>query len=168
MKAYYKPKDFIGHYLKAQRHKNVTVFIKGKLLDIACGENSLVHHYGDGIGVDVMNFGADLVVESYENLPYDANSFDTITILASINYFEEPHGVLKEIYRLLKPEGRLVITNSNLQIMKLWHLFREKWAYKPGYSYKELSKMLEANGFKVQRKKSFNFFQSYVLVLSKV
>lgn len=165
---YYGENDYLGNWLKNQRIKNVKNKIKGKLLDIACGENDLVKSYGNGKGIDINDYGADAVFENFYDLPFDDQSFDTITILSSINYFEQPERVLKEVYRLLKKDGVLVITNTNYAIMKVWHLFRESWAYKAGYTEKELVKMLKRNNFKIRDKEYFNLIVSYVLVLEKV
>lgn len=148
--------------------KRVNDKISGRLLDIACGENDVVKSYsGNGLGIDVKDFGADQVVENYHNLPFESGTFDTITIIASINYFEEPEKVLDEVYRLLKPDGQLIVTNSNVHVMKFWHLFRESWAYKAGYSESFLMSMLKKSRFNVVQRASFNLFVSYVLILKK-
>lgn len=168
MKSYYKPGDWIGTYLKSQRMTRVNNHISGRLLDIACGENDIVNSYaGEGVGIDVQNYGADQVVKNYHDLPFESAWFDTITIIASINYFEKPEKVLKEVFRLLKSDGQLIVTNSNAHVMKIWHMFRESWAYKSGYSEAHLMNMLKENGFKAVNRTSFNFFLSYVLVLKK-
>ena len=41
--------------LEDERYNAVLPFIKGKLLDIGAGPNSLVKKYGNGVGVDVLN-----------------------------------------------------------------------------------------------------------------
>lgn len=168
MKKYYRDNDVIGKYLKDQRHKHVLPIVKGKLLDIACGENALVDLYGEGMGIDIVDFGANMVVQDYKELPFGPCSFDTITILASLNYFEEPEKVLMEIHRVLRNDGQLVISNSNHYVMKWWHLFRERWAHRSGISLKELKKILAKNGFVIHSRIWFNFYLSYVLVLRKV
>ena len=38
-KPYYKKGDIIGNYLKNQRHQIVLSFVKGYLIDLACGDN---------------------------------------------------------------------------------------------------------------------------------
>ena len=46
-------------------------------------------------------------------LPYDDNYFDAVTICVSVDYLTQPINVFKEIYRVLKPGGVLIITFSN-------------------------------------------------------
>lgn len=54
---------------------------------------------------------ADLNVEA--KLPYPDNSFDVITCVVSIDYLIEPVAVLKEVRRVLRPGGKMIISQSN-------------------------------------------------------
>lgn len=46
-------------------------------------------------------------------LPYDDASFDVVTCVVSIDYLIEPIEVLKEVNRVLKPGGKVIISQSN-------------------------------------------------------
>ena len=46
-------------------------------------------------------------------LPYDDNSFDVVTCVVSIDYLVQPMQVLKEVRRVLKPGGKMIISQSN-------------------------------------------------------
>lgn len=46
-------------------------------------------------------------------LPYDDNSFDVVTCVVSIDYLTEPINVLKEVHRVLRPGGQVIISQSN-------------------------------------------------------
>mmetsp|Transcript_13809 Transcript_13809/g.33429 ORF Transcript_13809/g.33429 Transcript_13809/m.33429 type:complete len:144 (-) Transcript_13809:104-535(-) len=46
-------------------------------------------------------------------LPYDDASFDVVTCVVSIDYLIEPIKVLKEACRVLKPGGKIIISQSN-------------------------------------------------------
>ena len=46
-------------------------------------------------------------------LPYDDNSFDVVTCVVSIDYLIHPIEVLKEVHRVLKPGGKIIISQSN-------------------------------------------------------
>ena len=46
-------------------------------------------------------------------LPYDDNSFDVVTCVVSIDYLIHPVEVLKECKRILKPGGKVIISQSN-------------------------------------------------------
>ena len=53
----------------------------------------------------------DLNVET--KIPYDAESFDVVTCVVSIDYLIHPVEVLKEVHRVLKPGGKVIISQSN-------------------------------------------------------
>ena len=165
---YYKKGDVIGEFLKKRRLEAISSKINGKLLDLACGENDLVRNYsGDGKGIDIADYGADQVVSDYHNLPFESGSFDTVSIIASLNYFEDPLKVLIETGRLLQDDGRLIITNTNHNVMKAWHLFRESWAHKSGYSLSSIKSLLSQSSFEVENISYFNFYLSYVITAKK-
>ncbi|MGK3746970.1 MAG: SAM-dependent methyltransferase [Bacillariaceae sp.] len=46
-------------------------------------------------------------------LPYKDESFDAVTCVVSIDYLIEPVKVLKEVYRVLRPGGRVILSQSN-------------------------------------------------------
>ena len=46
-------------------------------------------------------------------LPYDDNSFDVVTCVVSIDYLVDPIKVLKEVNRVLRKNGKVIISQSN-------------------------------------------------------
>ncbi len=46
-------------------------------------------------------------------LPYEDNSFDVVTCVVSIDYLIDPIQVLKEVRRVLRPGGKVIISQSN-------------------------------------------------------
>ena len=100
--------------LETERLDAVMPFIKGRLLDVGAGPNTLVTRYGNGVGVDVYDWGGGVtVVENTANLPFEAASFDTITFIACLNHIPYRADALREAHRLIKPDGRLLITMIN-------------------------------------------------------
>jgi SAM-dependent methyltransferase len=53
----------------------------------------------------------DLNVET--KIPYDDESFDVVTCVVSIDYLIHPIEVLTEVHRVLKPGGKVIISQSN-------------------------------------------------------
>lgn len=168
-KTYYKEKDRIGQYLAEKRNSAVLKHLKGKVVDLGCGDNFLLGQYsGEGIGVDIVNYGkADVVLKNFNQLPFENDSLDTVTIVGSLNYFDEPISVLQEVKRVLKKDGQLILTMPNAIIMKIWHKFRENWAFHSGYSYKELNELVEKGGMRIESYKPFLFFLNYVYFITK-
>jgi SAM-dependent methyltransferase len=46
-------------------------------------------------------------------IPYPDQSFDIVTCVVSIDYFIQPIQVLKEVHRVLRPGGKVIISQSN-------------------------------------------------------
>lgn len=166
---YYNSRDIIGNYLSRTRNQIVLKYIKGKLMDLGCGDGQLIQSYdGQAIGVDIKNYGAaDIVVDNFNSIPQDDQSLDTITIVASLNYFETPKEVLAECYRILDKDGLLILTMPNAHVMKIWHAFREKWAHRSGYSFKQLDDLLTSSNFRLDKKKSFLFGLNHLYIYKK-
>jgi SAM-dependent methyltransferase len=84
---------------------------KGRVLDIGCGANNFVRSYGNGVGVDVYPWeGCDQVVEDAADLPFEDESFDTVSFLACLNHIPNRAAALAEAYRVLRPGGLLLMT----------------------------------------------------------
>jgi len=155
--------------LERRRHEMVLAHVRGRLLDIGCGENRLVRRYGNGIGVDVYNWGdVDLVVEDSAYLPFADQSFDTISFVASLNHISNRKEVLQEAYRLLKDDGRLLITMIPPFIGMLWHKIIAPWdpdqakrGMKPGEVWgltaQQIQQLLHDAGFELIARKRFIF-----------
>ena len=118
--------------------------VDGAHLDIGSGDGSLIrllsgHHtlssracdYTEtlmelaGQSVDVVNLDTD-------PLPYPDDSFDLITFTEVIEHVENHRAVLRDIFRVLKPGGLVVITTPNILNLKsrlrflffgFWNLF---------------------------------------------
>ena len=84
--------DPLGRFLARWRNRRVAQEIVPPFLDIACGDNFLARQLLDGgTGVDVVDHGdADVIVEDFSNLPFDAQQFRSVSIVASLNYFDDP------------------------------------------------------------------------------
>ncbi|MEL4456691.1 bifunctional demethylmenaquinone methyltransferase/2-methoxy-6-polyprenyl-1,4-benzoquinol methylase UbiE [Lutimonas vermicola] len=118
--------------------KNVVALVKEgkakKVLDIATGTGDLaimmakadIH---DVTGLDIspgmLNIGiqkvkdqglsekVDMVIGDSEELPFDEGTFDAITVAFGVRNFENLELGLKEIHRVLKPEGSLIVLETS-------------------------------------------------------
>jgi len=66
----------------------------------------------------------ELVLGDSENMNFQDNSFDAITVAFGVRNFENLEKGLKEIYRVLKPNGTFVILETSMPT---------KTAYRHGY-----------------------------------
>jgi len=112
--------DFVHFYDVFQnilRQKQNSVWI-----DLGCGKNIFVNEFGPNfkyaVGVDadkrLMGVAAHpFVCGNIRRLPFKDNAFDLITTYMTVEHFPEPMKELAEIYRTLKPGGRLVVCTVN-------------------------------------------------------
>lgn len=94
--------------------------IKGKVLDVGIGGGPLVKRLpnADIHGIDISRLllkkagerGAKPVLATGESMPFKPRSFDSAMCLEVIGHLREPTEVVREIRRVLKPGGRLVIS----------------------------------------------------------
>ncbi|HCR72345.1 MAG TPA: hypothetical protein DIW23_12930 [Anaerolineae bacterium] len=161
-------KDALGIFLLKWRIAKVLPHISGKLLDIGCGTNDLVKAYqGEGVGVDVHDWGnVDIVVEDTSNLPFQSDEFDTVTIIAALNHIPNRNEVLIEIKRVLKDDGKLILTMIPPTISTIWHRLRKPWDVDQtergmkdgevyGLSKQEIHTLLNQCGFEVSHEQRF-------------
>jgi len=71
---------------------------------------------------------ADLLVSDFAELPLDSQSVDLVVLPHQLEGSEDPHQILREVDRVLRPEGRLVVVGMNP--LSLWGL-RESVASGP-------------------------------------
>lgn len=97
-----------------------------KLLDVACGTGVLTIAAAERLGEKGFTAGLDMnpgmlaVAEKLapdiewrqgeaEDLPWNDQSFDTVVSQFGLMFFEDQQKALREMFRVLKPGGRLVI-----------------------------------------------------------
>jgi SAM-dependent methyltransferase len=80
--------------------------------------------------------GPQVLVDHFEHLPFDTQSVDLVVLPHVLEFAEEPHQVLREVDRVLRPEGRLLVTGFNP--VSLWgvrqsgcRLLRREWLPEP-------------------------------------
>jgi SAM-dependent methyltransferase len=56
---------------------------------------------------------SSVLVEQFEELPFDSQSIDLVVLPHVLEFAADPHQVLREVDRVLRPEGRVIITGFN-------------------------------------------------------
>lgn len=136
---YSKTKDWASWYskvapLKGRRIINILLEYKtkdSKVLDLGCGIGLSLSFIGqvfkNSVGCDISENSLRATKEILEKhqikipiilcqkdkLPFKDNCFDIVTFIEVIEHVENPDAALKEIKRVLKPDGILHITTAN-------------------------------------------------------
>lgn len=81
------------------------------ILDVGCGHN--IHHLKKGdVGIDLQKGLCDIQAPAY-NLPFNNSSFDKIIMGHVLEHLMNLGTALKEVKRVLKPDGVLLIEVPN-------------------------------------------------------
>ena len=172
--------DAVGEVLANRRIEAVLPHVRGRLLDLGCGDNKLVRRYENGVGVDVHPWrGADLVVPDSSSLQWEAETFDTITIIAALNHMPNRVAVLRECRRILRADGQIVVTMLTPRTSRVWHWLRAPWdadqrerGMKPGevygFSPSEIVDLFASCGFTLASQRRFMFGLNRVYVFRPV
>lgn len=149
-----------------------------RLLDVACGEGHLLHFAREyrllvtGIDFSRLAIGSarqiapssDTFVADGQKLPFFTHSFDYITNLGSLEHFESPEQGLREMQRVLKPDGlaALVLPNSYYLLDIIWSVWRRGYPVSHHQSierfatFGEWRDLIQAHGLKVIRAHKYN------------
>jgi SAM-dependent methyltransferase len=102
-----------------------------KVLDLGCRDGSLTKYYIDGnevVGVDIDDIALsickkNLDIQTFhldlnEQLPFDNSSFDAVVAGEIIEHLIFPEFFVKEVYRVLRPEGIFCGSTPNVARIK--------------------------------------------------
>ena len=99
-------------------------YSSGKLLDVGCGLGGLLASLPEDnklefFGIDFSTSAIDQISKrikgnfmegNVHKLPYEDNFFDRVVCTETLEHVDDPKKVIAEIFRVLKPNGKLLIT----------------------------------------------------------
>lgn len=150
-----------------------------KILDIGCGPGQLYDYakdrYSEVYGIDLAPTAVRAArrrgmkarkfdLNAAKKMPFNSNSFDSVVCLDVIDYMKDPDFIIKEISRVLRKNGTLILSFPNVRaISRLYSLaVRGRFPRTSGdteffdgghihyFTTKDICHMLEKNGFKVK------------------
>jgi SAM-dependent methyltransferase len=149
-----------------------------RILDVGCGTGAnlkMLAEYGAAEGVDISQQAVDFCHErglesvklgAAEDLPYEDDSFEIVTALDVIEHLDDDVAGLREMRRVLRPDGRLLLFVP--AFMFLWGVQDDVSNHRRRYTLPSLLSAVEAAGFAVEWSSYANisFFLPVLLVRS--
>ena len=138
---------------------------KGKILDIGYGQTPNLFLKGEVYGIDIQkinvpNYKKTFQVNlNFQRLPFKDNEFDCIVASEIIEHLENPSFLLREINRVLKEKGVLLIGTP--QANYIWFIIRNlffdfvedsDWGmHLSNWTIMDFKRLLKRNGFGVKK-----------------
>lgn len=131
-----------------------------KILDVGCGTGAnlkMLAAYGSAEGVDISEQAVEFCRErgldtvklgAIEQLPYESSSFELVTALDVIEHLDDDVAGLREIRRVLVPDGRVLLFVP--AFMFLWGVQDEVSNHRRRYTLPQLLSAVEEAGFAVE------------------
>lgn len=158
-----------------------------KVIDLGCGEGHLVNRLSSRVssivGVDIARNRIDIakdinkhngnasfmIADLSADLPYPDNSFDVALCIGVLEYVIDPYAIVREMYRILKNGGVVVISVHNIAYLperiKLLFGGLPNWPPASGwqggklhdFTLPTLAGLLESEHFEVRKKTGAGF-----------
>jgi SAM-dependent methyltransferase len=138
--------------------------IVGKTLDVGCGTKPYERFFKSteyigleyDTGIDSDKKEADYYYDG-KTFPFDDSEFDSVVTNQVLEHIFTPNDFLQEIYRVLKPNGKLLLT-----VPFVWDEHEQPYDY-ARYSSFGLKDLLNKNGFEIlDHRKSVNDYRALV------
>lgn len=179
-------------FLRKMRTKKVLSILKKykniKLLDIGCGRHyellkAAESYIDEGYGIDCkvpdIHIGKlkTKKIKILKKLPFKDKTFDFVTMLAFLEHLDKPLIIIKEIERILKPKGKLLITVPSRYSKPLLVFFSRKLKivsieeindHKKYYNFKDVEKLIKTTDLlRIDEHKYFQLFMNNFFIISK-
>ena len=147
--------------------------IQGRVLDVGCGDGfftaQILQRFNlkNVYGLDISSKAVDLArlkhpeikfrQSALNHIPEETSSVDSVTMIEVIEHLVDIEGTLKELFRVMKPGGILLITTTDFNWLKqviIAMFFFEKYFYPTNphirfFKKSTLADILSKNGFSI-------------------
>lgn len=186
MDYYHIPEPFnqninIERLLIQTRYKIAADIISGSVLEVGCAFGSgakllkeLGSRHKEYIGLDINQKAVDIATAEYRSFGsfvvgnaehldmFAAEQFDYVICFENIEHVFNPRNSLKEINRVLKPHGRLIVSTPN---RKNWGIPDNNEFHLRHYTLQHLVGELEECGFDAEALKGIYLYFNDTLVI---
>ena len=167
-----------------------------RILDVGCGYGELLeeiaHHFDCELyGVDFVNIRIDEIKEKLkgratiknsdiqEDIPFPDNYFDVVFSTETLEHLKEPDKCIKEVRRVVKKNGKIVLTIPNAtgyipfhyfggfipthwlrsQLLPYEHPLITDQPIDTCYEYVEIIDLIQRNGLKIERIEGWRYLR---------
>lgn len=120
-------------------------------LDIGCGRKQWDKWFQcPYVGIDVSKESKAGILAAGYSLPFKDSTFSLVTMFSVLEYIENDEKVLREIYRVLKPKGKLLLISQNERATKanIKNDPSKVKLHKHTYTLRSITKKLRKNGLR--------------------
>lgn len=156
-----------------------------KMLDIGCGTAHLIdlllktHDKAEFYGIDIspnmieqakkkVGDKATFTLGSADSLPYDDNTFDIVCCVQSFHHYPYPEKAVSEAFRVLKPNGLYIISDSGFKNKGFLQKFENSMLKLMNtgdfhaYCCGEVESLMKNGGFKIKEK---DFISKFIFTI---
>lgn len=126
--------------------KDILNQFKGVILDVGCGNlTSRFDFKIDGyVGIDIVRSDSTSVIGDLQHLPFKSECFDNSVCNMVLEHVNQPKQVLNEIYRVLRPRGKLYVCVPFLE-----QIHSDPYDFQR-FTDQGLKSIVESVGFKIE------------------
>jgi SAM-dependent methyltransferase len=176
---------------KVRKISKLMNFSNKKVFDLGCSNGTVSYFLGKSGGdwihcdldYDNLITAKEILKNNFfqtpENtIPVKDNQFDTVLALDYLEHIDDDDNILKEIHRILNPNGKVVISTPITGRFFLLNKLKDMVGLTPeiyghkreGYSLKKLKELLKKNGFSITHSSTYakffvEFFEIFLNVL---
>lgn len=149
---YLMRRSFFGDlYRRYVLYPKLNLHLKGRVLDVGCGIGDMLSYRKNTVGLDVNPLNVDFCkkrqLEAYvmkpDVIPFKDETFDSVLLDNVLEHIEKPSLLFKEIRRVLKPNGILLIGVPGIKG------YQSDDDHKVYYDEKKLQALAKKNHFNV-------------------
>ena len=130
-----------------------------RALDLGCGTGhnlDSLARYAEPVGLDssaeALEFcrrrGHRRLIQA-ASLPFADNSFDVVTALDVIEHLDDDLGTLREVYRVMRPGGLLIISVPAYKV--LWSYWDQILGHRRRYTTANMARVVRRAGWRVRK-----------------
>lgn len=179
--SYVNLKD-LPFWYKRLRDLRKLGYESGRLLDIGCNFGFFLRvcePYFETYGIDISRYAVDqaryyalrskiLLHDVERGLPFKEGTFDVVVMFDVLEHFKKYEDVLKEVHRVLRPSGCILLTTPNRWSLDSFFFGKDYWFKRDNthvvlFSKDSLRRNLLKAGFRVKKIRTITFLHFFPL-----